>query len=653
MPVIQTYPDYKARNQLTDPAGLIAAWFLDDPSGQSYSRVVNPSANASSYIVPRNIVINGTFDTNTIWTVGTGWSITGGQAVATASAAGQAMTQSIPMTIGKAYIITYTITVTAGSIKSQAGTANGATQTASGTYTDTLICTGNTTLSFTDVTIFSGTLDNVTVTQVNIPAYNSVPTQLLVDGNMETAGVGAWTVGNSATLSKQTGTPHSGTQVLRVARNGVSSPYAGQTIFTIGNVERAFGYVRSDGSATPTVSNGATILFTGTASTTWQSYDVIFVATATDLRLGTSTNTGTQYVEYDDCTAALDTAIRRDQVLQDNDMEASGTGYWVSVNSATLTKDTGSPHSGTQNLRVARNGVNNPSARQIILTTGKTYHVTGWLRSDGSATTELTCSGNLIVSISATASWTFIDSIFIAGGTDFNCTILTSTGTQYGEFDDLLVYEIPPLVGSTRNSANNGLVTLAATTGANGHLNTCYSFNGSNNVVNAYSTDLNSMFNPSEGTLTAWFSYTGSWTDGLGRYVVTIGNSGVNQIVLNKSSTNSTFAFDLRFGGVNKINNFNVGNPLSRWMFACLTWSKSNDQAISYMNGLHAGTTQTSLGTWNVNLPSTGVTIGSNASSGTNSWLGYINDVRLYNRALTPVEIYNLYKGAWPFYMNK
>src|SRR5581483_7021978 len=43
--------------------GAVAAWPMDDTtSAQSYARAVNPAVSTG-----RNIVINGTFDTDTIW----------------------------------------------------------------------------------------------------------------------------------------------------------------------------------------------------------------------------------------------------------------------------------------------------------------------------------------------------------------------------------------------------------------------------------------------------------------------------------------------------------------------------------------------------------------------------------------------------------
>jgi hypothetical protein len=124
----------------------------------------------------------------------------------------------------------------------------------------------------------------------------------LTDGNMEAAGTTAWTA-VSATLSKQTTNPYEGTQVIRVAETDQVSYYMRQTgLMTAGHKYWIKGVVRSDGTGTPNViTNGGTVIYTGTTSTSWQHF--LFQLnnddTAGDLTVafgGTGTDT---YVEYD------------------------------------------------------------------------------------------------------------------------------------------------------------------------------------------------------------------------------------------------------------------------------------------------------------------------------------------------------------------
>ena len=105
---------------------------------------------------------------------------------------------------------------------------------------------------------------------------------LLIDGNMESDGTGSYSAGNAATLSKETvGTD----QVLRVAYNGSSNPYARQTILTSGRTYNVIGSARGDGSKFPVLQCGGSNKWVGTNSTSFQDFDVTFTATATDISL--------------------------------------------------------------------------------------------------------------------------------------------------------------------------------------------------------------------------------------------------------------------------------------------------------------------------------------------------------------------------------
>ena len=132
--------------------------------------------------------------------------------------------------------------------------------------------------------------------------------QLMVDGSMEAVAGGdattiAWAVGNNATLTKETGTPHGGIRVLRVGYNGTSNPYAAQSILVNNTIYRVIGWARGDGTAFPILrTNAGVILWTGTTSTSWQLADAVFDSgIASGLRLR-ATTTGASYADFDDVT---------------------------------------------------------------------------------------------------------------------------------------------------------------------------------------------------------------------------------------------------------------------------------------------------------------------------------------------------------------
>ena len=125
---------------------------------------------------------------------------------------------------------------------------------------------------------------------------------VIVDGDMEAVGVGDWTATN-ITLSKDSTAPlQEGTQHLRLTYLATSDGYAEQTIQIVGSKYRATGYARSDGTGIPKVSEVGATHWTGTNSTSWQAFDVTYVALTTDFRLQGGTLSAGVYVEFDDVT---------------------------------------------------------------------------------------------------------------------------------------------------------------------------------------------------------------------------------------------------------------------------------------------------------------------------------------------------------------
>jgi len=138
------------------------------------------------------LVTNGGFTTDTNWTKGTGWTIGSGVATKVAGVAGAA-TQPITVTAGNCYLATYTITRTAGTITpffSGGVSGAGVGRSASGTYSNVIVAgTGNTTLELYADAAFAGTIDNVTIKQVNPLAV-----VLAIDGKVNHADINAYNV---------------------------------------------------------------------------------------------------------------------------------------------------------------------------------------------------------------------------------------------------------------------------------------------------------------------------------------------------------------------------------------------------------------------------------------------------------------------------
>ena len=114
------------------------------------------------------LVTNGDFATDTDWTKGDGWSISGGSANCDGSqSTGTQIYQNETYIINKIYKVTYTVEVTSGTVdvrlQGSGTTVVGNPRTTSGTYTDYLVSTGNTSFRFRGNSDFIGSIDNISV----------------------------------------------------------------------------------------------------------------------------------------------------------------------------------------------------------------------------------------------------------------------------------------------------------------------------------------------------------------------------------------------------------------------------------------------------------------------------------------------------------
>ena len=258
----------------------------------------------------------------------------------------------------------------------------------------------------------------------------------LTDGDMEAAGTSAYTAGNSATLSKVTGTPHGGLQSLRVSYNGVTNPYAYQTVMVAGRSFHVEGWARGDGSVAPQVQNGATILWTGIVSSSWQNFSINCLAVAASARFYALATAGGN-CDFDDVS------IR--ETAPD----------WNPGGSALITKETGTPHGGSQSLRVSYTGTSYPYAEQSILVAGRSYHADGYARSDGVYTPRLREPGGTTHWSGTTdTNWQHFEVDFVAGGSDI-ALYAGATGSGYCDFDNISIKETCP----DWTPANNPLLT--------------------------------------------------------------------------------------------------------------------------------------------------------------------------------------------------
>ena len=141
-----------------DSNGVTPCTAAGDPVGL----ILDQSRGGLSQI-GADLVTNGTFASDTVWTKGANWTIGSGVATKTGGAANN-LTQTITSTAGLWYRITIDVTRTAGTLTVSLGTS-GTTRaiSADGSYTFYILAGSSTqTLTLAGDSAFAGTVDNVT-----------------------------------------------------------------------------------------------------------------------------------------------------------------------------------------------------------------------------------------------------------------------------------------------------------------------------------------------------------------------------------------------------------------------------------------------------------------------------------------------------------
>lgn len=109
------------------------------------------------------LVTNGTFDTDTGWTKGTGWSISGGVATYN-GVGGNDLTQSFTLDADKFYKVTLNITsYNSGSVRLRWGGFTGPFLSGTGSKTVIGVSTSGSSTFMLDPAAFDGSIDNVSV----------------------------------------------------------------------------------------------------------------------------------------------------------------------------------------------------------------------------------------------------------------------------------------------------------------------------------------------------------------------------------------------------------------------------------------------------------------------------------------------------------
>jgi hypothetical protein len=197
--------------------------------------------------------------------------------------------------------------------------------------------------------------------------------------------------------------------------------------------------------------------------------------------------------------------------------------------------------------------------------------------------------------------------------------------------------------GNARNGSHTG-VTLGQTGISDGR--TSPLFDGANDYTNVYTAGLAGAFNGAEGSIDLWGKGApGVWMDATNRHLCCIRVNANNAVQIYRGTTNNELNWYYAAGGTVKTAATTVLAGTLNWFHLALTWSKSADSAIFYVNGAQIGATLTGLGVWAGALGSTQCTFGALLIPPTQVWSGYLAHAAIWSKALTAPQIARLAKA--------
>jgi len=147
---------------------------LMDPGKGVFTEITDPLVDVGKGVfteITDDLITNGGFDTDTWWSKSVPEvTISGG--TANFDNTGGSIYKSGVLTVGKIYRVIYTVDeYTAGTVATLCGTTAGTNRTSEDTYSEVLLCAGNTVFYVDGIGSFTGKIDDVSVIEQNIESW--------------------------------------------------------------------------------------------------------------------------------------------------------------------------------------------------------------------------------------------------------------------------------------------------------------------------------------------------------------------------------------------------------------------------------------------------------------------------------------------------
>jgi len=224
-----------------------------------------------------------------------------------------------------------------------------------------------------------------------------------------------------------------------------------------------------------------------------------------------------------------------------------------------------------------------------------------------------------------------------------NDVIVNALGSVTSRFDQGLVgyWHFDEGASSTAYDAsgngNNGQLKNSPTwaAGSSCVAGSCLNFNGSNQYVNVGNL---STF-PAEGTISFWVNATQMASY---RNPLTTNYNGGNAAIRFEENSSGNFVVVVGndSGTYHAYTYISSGMSINTWYHIAYTWNTNTNINIGYLNGAQVFSQTNSL--WPTHIPDFAIGTGFTTDPA-RQWNGLIDEVRIYNRALSAQEIQTMY----------
>lgn len=577
-------------------------------------------AKHGAFLRGKDLCRNGDMSSSTGWTITAGWTISGGLLTHSSGGGTTNVQQSNIFTVGRWYEITYTVSGrTTGSVRS--GNSAGAVNSSNGTLTE-IIQTLNASILFVPTNDFDGSIDNVSVKEVNFRASSEYPLstgrlnlvtnwQVDLSYGFAFSGVGGGSIAYGSNLLQYTSIPQNG-QASQATSMIVGRDYV-----------VSFDVTGYSGSGEIAIGAGSTF---GTSRTANGSYSQTLTCSVdSNLRIRSmhATNAFTGQIsnikiEPADNLTAWDGAF-------ETWSSATNLTNWAETiaGTSTVNREATTIHGGTYAVRFDVDGSNSlAQISQVCLTNGRRYYAGVWAKASvAGATFQF---GGTIFTL--TTSYALYEAVFFTTSTTFAIARTSAAGASI-YLDDLTIKEIDPLDVAIVGASPYQSLPAPYDRGVH--------FDGSGDVLFVDGTPIRSMHQLEKGSQYVFAQFdTGALTDGASHFLARVSTG--DEVSIIKSTSNNTIQNRTIFQSTTK-NNVHTISTVNVMLGLGNDWDVAGDAKKGYVNGSQDGSTLTGLVA--SNDPRTNpLTLGASSTVGANSHLGYIVYYAWFDDVLTTAE---------------